>query len=339
MLNKKPYYLFVLLLVLVLSLTGCSSPNSSSEAAPPEKKVVNLLSCNYEDQITLQKEYLEGKFPGAEINITYMSSGGLAMKARAEGASLEADILLSLSSGYANILKNDGLLRAYSPSSEYRAEYVDPDGIVLPNGVWCGVILVNTEELARLSLPEPSSYKDLLNPIYKGHIVMASPVSSSTGYFFLLGLLNQYGPEEGWAFFDELSQNIMMFGESGSFPSSRVEMGEAAIGLAIDYEGIRLETEGKPVKVIFPEEGVPFDYDTVLLIDKGHEPNEFVLDVMQAITSPEGNAVFNNYNIFVLEGVDDRYAYPDNFQTMDMTGIADAEMKTDILAEWSRRYE
>jgi iron(III) transport system substrate-binding protein len=326
----------LLLLTFVLSATlliGCGGPKTENA------QVVNILSANYEEQIAIQLDYLRELFPDAQINITYMSSGKLAAKLQAEGPDGETDIALSLSSGYANQLKDAGLLMPYEATTPYKTEYADPDNIILPNGVWAGAILVNTAELSRLGLPEPTSYKDLLDPVYKGHIVMSSPVSSSTGYFFLQGILNLYGEEGGWDYFDKLSENIMLFGESGSIPSSMVEKGEVAIGLGIDYEGMRLAADGKPVKVIFAEEGAPFDYDTVLLIKRNNPPSEFVLAVMEAITSPEGNAVFNNYNISVLEGVADRGEYPADFKLLDMTGIADPELKTINTNTWSERYE
>lgn len=319
--------------LLTALLGGCGDSGSA------DKQTVNILSANYEEQIALQLDYLREKFPDAEINITYMSSGKLAAKLQAEGADTDVDIALSLSSGYANTLKEAGLLRAFESPSAYKTEYADADNMVLPNGVWCGAILVNTEELQRLGLPEPDSFADLTDPVYKGQIVMANPNSSSTGYFFLLGILNLYGEEAGWAYFDALKNNIMLFGESGSTPSSMVEKGEAPIALGIDYEGMRLAADGKPVKVIFPEEGAPYDYDTALLINRSEEPSAFVLEVMQAITSEEGNAVFNNYNIAVLENGADRGDYPDDFKLMDMSGIADTELKARLSAEWSARYE
>lgn len=323
----------------ILSSLMCISLLAGCGTKPAETKTVNILSANYEDQIAIQLEYLKELFPDAEINITYMSSGKMAAKVQAEGKDTEADILLSLSSGYANTLKGLDLLLPYESAVPYKAEYADPDGIVNPNGVWCGAILVNTQELASLGLPEPASYADLTDPIYKGHIVMASPVSSSTGYFFLLGLLNLYGEEAGWEYFDKLVPNVKLFGESGSTPSSMVSLGEAAIGLAIDYEGMRLESEGKPVKVIFPEEGCPYDYDTALLVNRKAEPSAFVLEVMAAITSAEGNAVFNNYNISVLEGEADRATYPPTFKLLDMSGITDSELKSATTSKWSERFE
>lgn len=335
--KKSSAVMTSILLVAALTLgllSGCSGGGGDDD-----KQVVNILSANYEEQIVLQKEYLQGLFPDAEINITYLSSGNMATKVQAEGKETEADILLSLSSGYANTLKSQGLLRAYEPETAFKAEYADPDNIVLPNGVWCGAILVNANRLAELGLPEPKSYADLLDPIYKGHIVMSDPNSSSTGYFFLHGLLNLYGEDAGWAYFDSLRENIMLFGQSGSVPSSMVEKGECPIGLGIDYEGMQMEADGKPVKTIFATEGAPFDYDTTLLVNKDAEPSEFVLQVMAAITSVEGNAVFNNYNKTVLEGGTDKGNYPADFKLLDMAGIADAELKAQIQQKWSDRYE
>ena len=331
-LGRKLLALLLTLASLMVLVAGCQNSGE-------EKQVVNILSANYEEQIAIQLEYLRSLYPDAEINITYMSSGKLAAKLQAEGADTDADIALSLSSAYANTLKNEGLLRSFTPSSAYKSAYADPDNMVLPNGVWCGAILVNTQELQKLGLPEPTSYEDLLDPAYNGHIVMANPNSSSTGYFFLLGILNLYGEEAGWDYFDKLSENIMLFGESGSIPSTMVEKGEAVIGLGIDYEGMRLVEAGKPVKVIFAEEGAPYDYDTALLINRKEEPSDFVLEIMGVITSVEGNAVFNDYNIAVLEEGQDRGEYPANFKLLDMTGITDADLKKQISEEWSARHE
>ena len=99
---------------------GCSSSGSG------DKQVVNILSANYEDQIALQLDYLREIYPDAEINITYMSSGKLAAKFQAEGADSEADILLSLSSGYANQLKDGGYLRSLTPQEHLQSRIHRP---------------------------------------------------------------------------------------------------------------------------------------------------------------------------------------------------------------------
>ena len=302
-------------------------------------RTVNIYSANYEEEIAKQLEYLGELFPDYDITITYMSSGKLAAKLLAEGEDTEVDIALSLSSGYAQQLKDAGMLRTFDGGVTYLPEFRDADHMILPNGVWAGAVVVNTDILAANGLPTPASYDDLTDPVYKGHIVMANPGSSSTGYFFLHGLLNLYGEQEGWNYFDALRDNIMLFTESGSVPVTMVENGEAAIALGIDYQAMALVNGSSPVEVIFAAEGAPYDYDTSLLINRADEPNEAVLAVMAAITSAEGNALFNNYNLPVLEGVEAKDVYPDSFFLMDMEGISDSERKTEILAKWSERYE
>ena len=316
-------------MMMVGLLGGCGKSDG--------QKTITILSANYEELVPEQLDFLNSKFPDTEFVITCLSSGNLAAKVQAEGSQTEADILYSLSSSYANTLKEEGLLRAYTPGSTYLPEYADPENICIPNGVWCGAILVNTEAITQLGLPEPKSYMDLLDPQYKGHIVMSNPETSSTGYFFLLGLINLYGEAEGWKYFEDLKSNIMQYSESGSGPASMVEMGECAIGLGIDYQGIKLQTDGKPVKVIFAQEGAPYDNDTILLVDKGSEPDAIVLEVLKVMTSAEGNAVFNDYSKAVIQGAADNEAYPADFKVLDMNGITDSAVKEQLLETWGKR--
>lgn len=320
----------ILLITLCLAISGCSGKNN---------KTVNIYSANYEEEIAVELEYLQDLFPDYDITITYMSSGKLAAKIMAEEKDTEVDIVMSLSSGYANQLKNAGMLRAFDTGVSYKDEFTDSDKMVIANGVWAGAIVVNTDLLEADGLPEPKSYIDLTNPVYKGKIVMADPSSSSTGYFFLHGLLNLYGEEAGWQYFDALRENIKLFSESGSVPVSMAESGEAAIALGIDYQAMALSDSTSPIKVIFAAEGAPYDYDTALLINRKNDPSNAVLDVMAAITSPEGNDVFNNYNISVLNDAPGATGYPDSFYLMDMTGISDSAQKESILAAWVERYD
>lgn len=323
--------ILLLLVALCFAAVGCSGAKKG--------KTVNIYSANYEEEIAVQLEYLKKLFPDYNISITYMSSGKLAAKLLAEGADTEVDIAMSLASGYANQLKEAGMLRAFDTGVSYKDAFTDEDHMIIANGVWAGAIVVNTDLLAAEDLPAPASYEDLLKPIYKGKIVMADPSSSATGYFFLHGLLNLYGEERGWAYFDALRENIKLFSESGSVPVSMVESGEAAIALGIDYQAMALVQDTSPVEVIFAKEGAPYDYDTALLINRKAEPSDAVLDVMAAITSTEGNDIFNNYNISVLKDAPDSADYPEGFYLMDMSGISDSAQKESILLKWSERYE
>jgi iron(III) transport system substrate-binding protein len=315
----------IVMLSLTLSLTGCSS----------EKETVVIYTHDYDELIPSFMEFLEGEFPDVEFIVIHMSGGTLDAKIQAEGKDTEIDIIHGSSSG-ANRLKSQDMLTSFTPGSTFQSEFADPDNVIAPNGVWCGAFLVNTEELEKHGLDMPASFLDLLDPQYKGHIVMANPVSSSTGRFFLLGILNTFGEQEGWAYFEALNENIFQYTESGSGPGNSVSMGEAVIGLGMDYQGHKLIEDGSPLEVVFAEEGAPWDYDTIVVINK-EEVRPIVLEVAKAMTTVEGNAVFNNYSKSVIQGDPDRVEYAEGFKFLDMTGITDPDKRAEIEAGWEQR--
>jgi iron(III) transport system substrate-binding protein len=298
------------------------------------EKVI-IYTHDYDSVIPSFQAFLEGEFPEVEFTIVHMPGGNLDAKVMLENRSSEIDIVHGSSSG-ANNLKAQGFLKAFEPGGEFLPEFADSDNMIAPNGVWCGAFIINTHELERLNLDTPTSFEDLLDPQYKGHIVMANPLSSSTGRFFLLGILNTFGEEEGWQYFEKLNENIFQYTETGSGPGNLVSMGEAAIGLGMDYQGMEMVEKGEPVKVIFPSEGAPFDNDTIVVLDKA-EVRPIVLEVAKAMTSPAGNAVFNNYSKSVMVGVEDRGDYGENFKVLDMTGITDVERRAEIEGIWGER--
>ena len=107
----------------------------------------------------------------------------------AEKDNPKADVILGLSAIALERLNQAGLLDSYSPqnasaiNSKMRARDFSWFGI----NAWGGSICINTELLKKYKLPIPKTWDDLLDPIYKGRIVMPNPVASSTGFMFLMG--------------------------------------------------------------------------------------------------------------------------------------------------------
>lgn len=121
-----------------------------------------------------------------------------------------------------------------------------------------GAIVFNTQVLTAKGLAEPSSDADLLKPEYAGLISMPSPKSSGTGYMFLKSLVNAWGEEESFAYFDALTPNILQYTSSGSGPVNVLIQGEVAIGLGMTAQAVTQITQSAPLKVGSFEEGSPF---------------------------------------------------------------------------------
>ena len=94
----------------------------------------------------------------------------------------------------------------------------DPEGRWFAVTGYMAAFCVNNEVLERKNLPMPASWEDLLDPVYKGEVVMPNPASSGTGYLQIASLLQMKGEEEGWQFLEALDENIAQYIKSGSRP-------------------------------------------------------------------------------------------------------------------------
>ena len=158
---------------------------------------------------------------------------------------------------------------------------------------------------------------------------MPSPKASGTGYIFLKALVNSMGEEKAFAYFDQLSKNVLQFTSSGSGPVNALINKEVAIGLGMTAQGALKKTEGVPLEMVFFKEGSPYTFYTVAMI-KGKEKNKAVKDV------------FDYLNSNVIEGQVQKY-YPEKlYKDKDYTiknmpeNIKYADMKNNTIEEKER---
>jgi iron(III) transport system substrate-binding protein len=282
------------------------------------------------------QELLERQFPKYDISVQVLSTGNHAAKIKAEGQDTEADITLNLETGHLESVKD--LLADLSSydDSEFLDDLVPAHHKYLPWDKSSGAIVINHEKLAALGLPVPTSYEDLLKGEYKGLISMPNPKSSGTGYMFLVSLINAWGEDRAFAYFDSLSENILQFTTSGSGPVNALIQGEVAIGLGMTLTATQaVNSRNVPLEMVFFKEGAP-SITTGMGIIKGKENRSAVKEVFQfALTKlvrddkelycPE--AIFKNQPNNIPN-------YPQNIPYADMTGVYDTGLKEKLLAKW-----
>lgn len=130
----------------------------------------------------------------------------------------------------------------------------------------------NTEILAANNLPEPSCWKDLLKPEYKGHVQMANPNSSGTAYTTLATIVQLFGEEEGFEFMKGLHKNINQYTKSGSAPIKAAARGENTIGIVFMHDAVKQAASGFPIKVVAPCEGTGYEIGSMSLIKDSRNP-------------------------------------------------------------------
>ena len=311
----------------LLLFAGCGGTSQENQV------LIYSSAEEYRNEYFLER--LREEFPDYEITIEYMPSGNQAAKLLAEGSSTACDITYDLEYGYIEELREYLADVSEYDTSIFVDELVDPGNNVLPETRNGGCIAVNTKLLQEKGLAEPTCYEDLLKPEYKGLISMPNPTSSGTGYMFLKSLVNAWGEEEAFEYFDALSENILQYTSSGSGPVNALVQGEAAIGLAMTAQTVTEINNGAELKILFFEEGSPYSTYYMGMI-KGKESNQAVKEVFDFFYSElvrEDKELYFPEKIykdkdFTIEN------YPTDIQYADMSNNS-AEEKERLLEKWN----
>jgi thiamine transport system substrate-binding protein len=179
----------LLMTLLIVSATACSSPssNSSTDATPNE---VTLLTY---DAFTPQEGIFDAftAATGAKVKVvTGGDSGVLISKAILTAGTPEGDVLWGLDNTLLSRAQKAELLTSYEP-------------------VDTGDICVNYDKqwFASRNIAPPKSLEDLALPKYKNFLVVQDPVASSPGLGFLLGTIAHFGVDKWQNYWKSLKEN------------------------------------------------------------------------------------------------------------------------------------
>lgn len=317
---------FLLVLVLTLSLlVGCGT----------RKETILIYSGMEEYRNVYLSKRLSEEFPTYNIVVEYMPTGNLAAKIQAEGVKSDVDIIVDIDYSYASLIEDS--LADLSPydQSIFCEDMQVESGRYIPMTRNGGAVVVNLDVLKEKGLKEPTCYEDLLNPEFKSLISMPDPKSSGTGYMFLKSLVNAWSEDEAFAYFDNLSENILQFTSSGSGPVNALIQGEVAVGLGMTSQAVTAINNGSNLKILYFDEGSPSSLYGYSIL-KGKETRKEVVEVFDFIYNTyvnEDKAQFYPEQIykdktFEIEG------YPTDIQYADMSNNT-TEEKQRLLDKWS----
>ena len=304
-----------------------------------EKKneTVVIYSCteDYKNEFYLAE--LQKQFPEINFVLDYQGSGAAAAKLKAEGFNTQGDILLSWEYTYFDMLTDYLADVSYFDTSMFLDDMLTTTKKYIPECRNSGAIVINTELLKEKGLAEPTSYQDLLKPEYKGLLSMPNPKSSGTGYMFLKNLVNAWGEEKAFAYFDNFAENIVQFTSSGSGPINALVQKEAAVALGMTAQAVTMINEGAPLKIVFFEEGVPFSQYGHAMTKKAETKDNYakiqeVFDYLVKVVTPACDALYFPEQVF-KDKVFTLPNYPTNIPYGNMSNNT-TEEKTRLLEKW-----
>jgi iron(III) transport system substrate-binding protein len=312
--------------------------------AHAQKTVIAAYTSLETEQLAIYKAEIEKAVPEADIQWVRDATGVITARILAEKAAPKADIVLALAASSLLLFKKEGLLETYQPAGvdALKSQFKSADGSYTGMDAFLGVLCYNTIEGAKAGTMAPKSYTDLLDPKFKGKLVMPHPTSSGTGYLMVAAWLQLMGETEGWKFMDSLHENMAVYTHSGSAPCVQAAKGERLAGFGFDMRGAKEKSNGAPIEVILPVEGTGWDMEASSII-KGTKNLAVAKKVMDWVASKPANELYSKY--YALVAHNDVKNLPANYPAdaeVKMAKIDVEKMANDreaILKEWSRRYE
>jgi iron(III) transport system substrate-binding protein len=229
-----------------------------------------LYGCMFDPELQgVVFQGFEDKY-GVKVTCLDMSSGEALERIRAESENPQGDVLFGTTNLSHVNLAQDGLTQPYKGSGWSLL----PDGPVKdPDGYWTGFyygvmgFACSPERLEEIGAECPTAWQDLLDPIYEGEIVIASPAASGTSYTVLSGLSQLYGEDGAFEFWKQMDANVAQYTESGSSPGKMAAAGEYAIGISFSHDIQVQQDKGLPVILTFAEEGMPFEIGGISIMN------------------------------------------------------------------------
>lgn len=308
-----------------------------------EEKEITVYSSFEENYISEYIQTFNEEYPEIKINLIRDSSGIIAAKVEAEKNNSQADVLWGVAT--TGLLINQEYFEPFSYDiNNIESKFIDKEN---KNPRWVGIsawmtaFSYNTKEGKDKEISIPKSYEDLINPKYRGEIIMSNPSSSGTGFLTVSAWIQLMGEEKAWEYMDKLNENIKMYVHSGSAPTKMASQGEIVIGIGMGFESLREEREGLPINTIFPLEGSGWEMEIVSIMKKPKIKKEAKIFAQWAI-SEKAMKLYAQNRGFVTDKriVPEIKGYPKdiNKQMINNNLVWASENRERILKEWEKRY-
>src|SRR5437899_3663587 len=273
---------------------GAQTPNRHLEVARKEAKVVWYTSLVLPSAERVAKLF-ETTYPGVKVEVHRTGSQRSLQRVMQElQANIKnVDVIHTSDAGHYVLLKEKKLLMKHTPAGvdRFPASFKDKDGYHYGLRATVTVIAYNTKAVSAAEAPR--TWKDLLDPKWKGKLVTAHPGYSGVIATHVLALVHLHG----WDYFKQLAQNKPMLVQSAVDPSGVVASGERPVAVnGGDYTFYQTKKKGNPVEIVYPKEGVPLVVSPTAIMAAAPHPNAarlftdftFTREIQQVMADSEG---------------------------------------------------
>lgn len=227
--NKIWCLIFLIILILLTSKLTFANENQSNNEL--------IVYVNFHEEEA--KRLLDLFSYQTDIDYTYlkMSSQNTNKRVISELENPRADIILGGPADNHQLLADMNLLKSYksaesdkipkqfkSDANFWTGIYLGPLSIAVNESLW-------QNEFSNTALEKPKRYIDLLNPAFRGQIVMPDPHTSGTAFTFIASIIQLWGEEKAKKYFSRLDKNVALYTENGFTPARMAALGDYMIAV------------------------------------------------------------------------------------------------------------
>ncbi len=228
------------------------------------------------------------------IKVELFRSGGSAILRRfnqeAEAGRIATDVLTHSDPAAAANMTEKGLFVPFKPEGFDMVSAVakDADGNWAAQRLNVMTIYLRADKIA--AADRPKKWEDLLDPKYKGKMVMTDPSFTS----LQVSVVGTISKERGWGFYEGLRKNDTMIVRGNQQVSDMIKKGERLIAVgALDSYAAADRKAGHDIETMYPSDGV-FVIPSPTAVVKG-SPNPNAAKLFAAFNlSKEVQEIFPN---------------------------------------------
>ena len=330
--------LFICLVVLLLA--------ANVFAQPKENKVIIYAALDEKTSNELAAAFKKETGIDAEVALQIEQAGTVSGRIKTEAPTARADVFIGGNSNFHTELVTGGYLEKYrSPvikQAGIDTKFMDSDSY------WTGwflgalCLLYNekryNEEAKPKGIKPPTTWDDLLNPVYKGQVIASNPATTGGAYLMMAAQIFRLGSEKaGFEYIRKLNSNVAQYtkGANGSIPL--VSQGEAIVGFAWGHDTLKQKVQGNlPIVVVFPKD-TGFEIGAASII-KGAPHLEAAKKFVDFLLSPTAGKINaqNGYRYPVRKGVE----LPPGVPAFESLQLAPWDLKkaADNVDKWKKDW-
>ena len=286
--------LAVALVAVALPAGRPAAQDARLEAAKKEGKIVWYTSLALPTAEKMAQMF-EAAYPGIKVEVNRTGSQRILQKVMQElqAGIKNVDVIHTSDAGHYVHLKEKKLLMKYTPAGVegFPPGFKDKEGYFYGLRATVNVIAYNTKLVSAADAPK--TWKDLLDPKWKGKLVTAHPGYSGVIATHVLALVHLHG----WDYFKQLAQNRPMLVQSAVDPAGVVASGERQVAVdGGDFYFYQMKKKGNPIEMVYPKEGVPLVVSPAAIAAFAPHPNaaklftdfSFSRETQQILADSEG---------------------------------------------------